>query len=58
MWGMLGLAAAEGLTVRDYIADLPHDAASIVGYVFIAAFLFFVALGLRGSRPRGPAQGG
>jgi hypothetical protein len=41
------VAPESGLTLRELIAGIPHDAASIFGYVFIALFVLFIAIGLR-----------
>jgi hypothetical protein len=51
-------AQDTGLTVRTVLADLPHDPASIVGYLFILLFIGFIVAGTRrGKEPGGPAPG-
>lgn len=45
----------DGLTLRDVVADIPHDAAAIFVYVLLLAALIAIALGSRrgGDRPGG-----
>jgi len=47
------LAQSGGLTLGEVVRDLPHDPASIVGYVFLAVFVGFVWFGMRPGRSRG-----
>lgn len=36
------------LTMRDIVAEIPHDAAAIVVYVMLALFIGFIWTGSRG----------
>lgn len=42
MWLMIQSAQEDGLTLAEMLADLPHDPAAIVGYLFVGAFVAFV----------------
>jgi hypothetical protein len=44
------IAQADGLTLGELIRDLPHDAASVVGYVLLAVFVGFIWFGMRPER--------
>jgi hypothetical protein len=46
--------ANEGLTLREIIADIPHDFAALVVYVVLGLFVFFIWVG---SRPKAPVDG-
>jgi hypothetical protein len=39
---------ADGLTLREVIWDIPHDASAMVVYAIIAVFVGFIWLGSRG----------
>ena len=47
----------DGLTLREVIADIPHDVPAMVVYVLIALFVGFIWWGSRGG-DAGPAAGG
>lgn len=47
----------DGLTLREVIADIPHDVPAMVVYVLIAVFVGFIWWGSRGG-DAGPAAGG
>lgn len=52
----LGIAPSDdGLTLRELIAGIPHDAASVVGYVCIVVFVGFIIMGLRKGHDGGEA---
>jgi hypothetical protein len=48
---MFAQVAQQHLTLRDILTGLPHDPASIVGYVFIVVIAGFFVVGMR--RPAG-----
>jgi hypothetical protein len=50
---MLALILLD-LTLREIVADLPHDAGSIVIYVLFALFAGFIWAGSRGGSSGGP----
>jgi len=45
------------LTFREIIADVPHDGAAVVAYVFLALFIGVIVYGSRGRRST-PGGGG
>jgi hypothetical protein len=47
----------DGLTLREVLADIPHDVPAMVVYVLIALFVGFIWWGSRGG-DAGPAAGG
>lgn len=47
----------DGLTLREVIADIPHDVPAMVVYVLIAVFVGFIWWGSRGG-DAGKAAGG
>lgn len=48
------LLAFSGLTVREVLADIPHDTAAVIVYVLVA---LFVGLTWYGSRNKGTPGG-
>ena len=48
-------AADDGLTLRDIVADIPHDAGALVVYAFMAIFLGFIWYGNK-ARPKSPSK--
>jgi hypothetical protein len=47
----------DGLTLREVLADIPHDLPAMVVYVLIALFVGFIWWGSRGG-DAGPPAGG
>ncbi|HUH11596.1 MAG TPA: hypothetical protein VMK65_00745, partial [Longimicrobiales bacterium] len=45
-------AASSGLTLREVFADIPHDAAAIVVYLMLGAFIVLIARAGRAKKPR------
>lgn len=53
---MLSLIFLE-LTLRDVLADIPHDAGAILTYALLAVFIGFIWAGSRNKAPgRGAAR--
>lgn len=44
-------AQSDGLTLRDYLTDIPHDPAAILLYALLLAAIVFIVAGSR-SRSR------
>jgi hypothetical protein len=44
------IAQADGLTLSEVVRELPHDPASVVGYVLLAVFVGFIWIGMRPER--------
>jgi hypothetical protein len=47
----------DGLTLREVLADIPHDLPAMVVYVLIALFVGFIWWGSRGGNTRTAAGG-
>lgn len=50
-------AAEDGLTLRDIVADIPHDAGALVVYALMAVFFGFIWYGNKGAR-KAPSRNG
>lgn len=50
MFALIILIQDDGLTIREVLSDIPHDAAAIFVYLLLAIFVFFIWKGSR-SRP-------
>lgn len=50
MFALVGLIQDDGLTFREVLSDIPHDAAAIFVYLLLALFVGFIWWGSR-SRP-------
>ena len=50
MFGIIALRLQDdgGLTLREIVQNIPHDAAAVVVYVLIAVFAGFIWMGTRG----------
>ncbi|HUE96929.1 MAG TPA: hypothetical protein VMN39_09725 [Longimicrobiaceae bacterium] len=52
---MLSLILLLELTLREVIANIPHDAGAVVAFAVLALFVGFIWIG---SRPKANADGG